>query len=130
MQKPILGWGFNNSREIPGGKSNLDESEAALPLHPHNAALQWWLELGAVGALIWAGIVLLATESTRLRVSGRIEKAFVSGTIASVYTISMLSFGTWQTWWLSFLFLTTALTILLCAPRIAQTTSTPSDASR
>ncbi|HUB95467.1 MAG TPA: O-antigen ligase family protein, partial [Stellaceae bacterium] len=49
-ERLLLGWGMDASRDIPGGKTHLaqrfpeaglpDDAEA-LPLHPHNAALQW-----------------------------------------------------------------------------------------
>ena len=38
--KPLFGWGLDSSRVFPG----------LIPLHPHNAAVQIWFELGAVGA--------------------------------------------------------------------------------
>ena len=54
-ERPVLGWGLNASRAVPGGAKSLDVSEPALPLHPHNAALQWRLELGILGVLFGVG---------------------------------------------------------------------------
>ena len=65
VERPWLGWGMDASRMWPG----------VIPLHPHNAALQVWLELGVVGAACAA--------------------------VAIAYlTIGALSFGVWQEWWL------------------------------
>jgi O-antigen ligase len=66
-ERPLLGWGMDSSRAVPGGTGHPDAAMLAafglaaksdwfsyaqlLPLHPHNLALQVWLELGAVGAL-------------------------------------------------------------------------------
>ena len=113
-ERPILGWGFNGSREIPGGKDNLDASEAALPLHPHNAAMQWRLELGILGALFGAGLFVTATESARRRAKGRIEQAGAVAAVTSAFTIAMLSFGIWQSWWMSGLYLVAGFTALVC----------------
>ena len=121
-ERPILGWGFNGSRKIPGGKDNLDASEAALPLHPHNAAMQWRLELGLLGALFGAGLFVTATVSARRRAKGRIEQAGAVAAITSAFTIAMLSFGIWQSWWMSGLFLVAGFTVLVCRDEPAAAT--------
>ena len=48
-ERPLTGWGLDASRAIPGGRDPIRPGEAWMPLHPHNAALQLWLELGAPG---------------------------------------------------------------------------------
>ena len=53
-ERPLLGWGLDASRAIPGGKEEIRPGLTRLPLHPHNAALQVWLELGMPGALLAA----------------------------------------------------------------------------
>ena len=113
-ERPLLGWGFNTSRAIPGGKKNLDVSEAALPLHPHNAALQWRLELGILGALLGAGLFVVAADSARRYGRNRIAQAGGVATVASAFCVGMLSFGAWQSWWLSGLFIVAGITVLAC----------------
>ena len=56
-EKPVFGWGMNAARNIPEGKQFIYDASNSkygenLPLHPHNIALQVWLELGLVGALL------------------------------------------------------------------------------
>jgi exopolysaccharide production protein ExoQ len=121
-ERPILGWGFNTSRQIPGGKDNLDTSETALPLHPHNAAMQWRLELGIFGALFGAGLFVTTIQSTRRHVKGRIEQAGAVAAVTSAFTIAMLSFGIWQSWWMSGLFLVAGFTALVCRDEPAAAT--------
>jgi exopolysaccharide production protein ExoQ len=59
-ERPLLGWGMDASRALPGGEehfavlfpeAHLPTDAQALPLHPHNAALQWQVELGIPGSL-------------------------------------------------------------------------------
>jgi exopolysaccharide production protein ExoQ len=116
-ERPILGWGFNTSRAIPGGTENLDISEKALPLHPHNAALQWRLELGILGALFGAGMFLVSTEMARRYAAGRVARAGAVAAIGATFVIAMISFGAWQTWWVSSVFLIAGFTILVCRRR-------------
>lgn len=89
-QKPFTGWGLDASRTIQG-----------IPLHPHNAALQIWLELGLPGAAIAAmlftwifyGIGELQAEDPQMA-------GAAAGAVAAYLVIGALSFGVWQEWWL------------------------------
>jgi O-antigen ligase len=110
-EKPFGGWGFNASRWLPGGDVNLSANpasvEPALPLHPHNMALQWWVELGLPGALLGAAVVALALGAVR-----RLRDANSAGggvaLAAAAATIASLGFGAWQSWWIAALALTAA----------------------
>lgn len=113
-ERPLLGWGFNASRIIPGGTAKLDTFENALPLHPHNAALQLRLELGILGAIFAAGLLALAVIAAYRKTRGRLEQAGAVAAVTAGFTIAMLSFGIWQSWWVSALFLITAFTIAVC----------------
>ena len=113
-ERPLLGWGFNTSRAMPGREINIDKSEPALPLHPHNAALQWRLELGILGALFGAGLIFVCAEMARRYAADRLARAGAVATIGGTFVIAMISFGAWQTWWLSGMFLIAGFTILVC----------------
>jgi exopolysaccharide production protein ExoQ len=113
-ERPILGWGFNQSRIIPGNKTMIDKFEDALPLHPHNAAFQWRLELGLLGALLGAGLFVAALERARRCANARVARSAATGAIAAAFTIAMLSFGAWQTWWISSLFLVAGFCVAVC----------------
>jgi O-antigen ligase len=92
LQNPLKGWGLDASRAWP-----LD-----IPLHPHDAALQLWLELGALGAalaaLFWAW---LFTRIAALVEIDRTMAAACAATATAYLTIGALSFGVWQEWWLA-----------------------------
>lgn len=117
-ERPILGWGVDASRALPGGHFNLGEAfpqaglgplAEALPLHPHNVILQWEVELGVPGAILALAIILvglwkLAREE---RLSAR-ERAGALAWAAAALVFAMLSFGAWQEWWLAALWLTSA----------------------
>ena len=106
-ERPLLGWGFNTSRNIPENNKILYGNSSALPLHPHNAFLQIWLELGFPGAVL--GAVLIAGIMIRIgrMTTARIDKAVTAGLVLGIATIGNLSYGAWQSWWLA--------TIWLCA---------------
>jgi exopolysaccharide production protein ExoQ len=109
-ERPLLGWGFDSSRSIPGHEARLDQKFTALPLHPHNAALQLWLELGAIGTAVAA--VLILYVGYIIRRLNPVAAAASAGCFASAVTVSLLSYGIWQSWWLSALFLAAFAMIL------------------
>ena len=84
---------------------------------PHNAALQWRLELGVLGALFGAAIFFISTEIARRYSAGRVARAGAVATIGATFVIAMISFGAWQTWWLSAIFLIAGSTVLVCRRR-------------
>lgn len=97
-ERPFLGWGMDASRHMARGEKVMGALEL-MPLHPHNGALQVWLELGLPGALLAAalaaGIFLAA---------GRAPPPFAAAGCASAagyLVIGGLSYGVWQTWWVA-----------------------------
>ncbi|SFK63359.1 O-antigen ligase [Caulobacter sp. UNC279MFTsu5.1] len=98
---PFRGWGLDASRTFG----------PAIPLHTHNAQLQLWLELGAIGAAL-AGVFFcwLAYGVVRLSRESRTEAAMAAAALVAYLVIGGLSFGVWQEWWLGL----GALTLIAC----------------
>jgi len=100
-ERPVLGWGLESSRFIPGGKSLLDPAEQALPLHPHNGVLQIWLELGIPGIALLAGLVTWMLLRVRDAPWPAVDKAASLALVAAAFVIVNLSYGIWQGWWVA-----------------------------
>ncbi len=119
-EHPLLGWGLDASRSIPGGHAlvsgRADYSEV-LPLHPHNAVLQIWLELGAVGAV--AFVVLMLAVPVSLRKSGftPLLTATFFASFMAYMSFGQLSFGIWQNWWLATCIILVAFSVLAVGER-------------
>ena len=100
-EKPWLGWGFGASRTIPQEGYRLGLDTEIMPLHPHNLSLQTRLELGVPGIFIVVALmlsVLVPLLNLCYRSSFGVA-AFVSA--VSWIFIANVSFGMWQTWWIS-----------------------------
>ncbi|MBL6948978.1 MAG: O-antigen ligase family protein [Rhodospirillales bacterium] len=128
-KNPILGGGFDTSRALYGVKdrvkyfSSKDTGEVIwdarfepIPLHPHNGFLQVWLELGAIGAVILLGLLLAMFRAIDRLVSGRVNRAVSFGMATVWLTIVSLSFGAWQSWWLTSIFLTVPFMVSVLDP--------------
>lgn len=120
-ERPVLGWGMDASRSLPGHRDGFDgrtlerfgltsaeervafgQRAAQLPLHPHNAALHIWLETGLVGAVLAAALV--AALAFALGAVPAVTAAGL-GVLTSGMVTGWLSFGVWQPWWVATLML-------------------------
>ena len=107
-EAPILGWGMDASRRIPGGDTKLAGGGNVMSVHPHNASLQIWLELGAIGAVL-AAMALAALFWRASTLKERYQRAAAAGLLVSALALAHLSFGIWQTWWMAALALNGAM---------------------
>ena len=103
-EAPVFGWGLDASRAIPGGAAQVTDRLAlaapALPLHPHNAAIQVWLELGLPGIVLMAAGAVIAILTLRKARLDAMPRAAAAAALTTWLVLAMLSFGIWQNWWL------------------------------
>jgi O-antigen ligase len=116
--RPLFGWGLDAARAVPGGDVEARPGEKFLPLHPHDSALQVWLELGLPGAVLFA----LAVGGLWLRLGAapwpRLYLAAAGGSLTVVSAVAGAGWGIWQEWWLGTLAL--ALFAVLVMARAAE----------
>jgi exopolysaccharide production protein ExoQ len=120
-ERPVAGWGLNASRDLPGGIAEVSPGARKLPLHPHNAMLQWWLELGGVGVTLGTGLVILALlGASRLGAdgpaAGPVRAAALASTTAAI-VVAGVGYGIWQAWWLAALWLAAGFMVAIGGPR-------------
>lgn len=122
VEKPLIGWGMDAARSIPSGKVTAFVGDCVygtrsdgrleignwMPLHPHNAPLQVWLELGLFGIVLVIGLLGFLLARMARRPSFGQNRALVAGSLVSVFCVLNISFGVWQGWLMFSL-------ILLCA---------------
>jgi len=102
LERPLLGYGFNASRYVPNGDSVsrfLPPGQSLIPLHPHDAFLQVWLETGAVGAIIVLTILLTGLRATTYWPAS-VARFTLPGYAAGL-VVAGLAFGIWQSWWMA-----------------------------
>lgn len=136
-ERPLLGWGMDASRAIPGGNqyfadlfpdAGLPKDATTLPLHPHNGVLQWELELGFPGTGLALALVVLGLW--RVGAAAELSRAARAGALAwaaAALVIALLAYGIWQAWWVSTLFLSASLVSAAAgdAPRESGDTRAP-----
>ncbi len=98
--KPLIGWGFDGSRRLPEqGTEPHRSAERVMESHPHNAMLQTWVELGAVGLIfVLAILTMLIRRFERLPQD---EQTAAQALFVTSLCIACLSYGLWQSQWLA-----------------------------
>lgn len=112
-ERPLLGWGLDSSRAIPGGALLTPEGVPWLPLHPHNAPLQLWLELGVPGAVLLALIALRLWLALAAANWPRLYAAAAGGSLVTGLAVALGSYGIWQEWLIGTEFLTLFLVLVM-----------------
>lgn len=111
LQAPLLGHGIEAARYITDWSVDLAYMPSSSFHHPHNAGLQIWLEFGAVGAgLAATGWALLALQIGSAPAAAR--PALIAAAAAFLFVTSV-SYGIWQSWWITVLPAIGALYVLV-----------------
>ncbi len=137
-KKPFLGYGLNATHRIQdklhlcigyakgtifeGLRENLSVTpynwgvwvchrEPLLGTHPHNGFIQIWFEFGLVGVFFLSCLLWLLTRALA-RIQDNFVRASAMAIFATYVVIWSISFGIWQTWMISLLFLT--ISLLIC----------------
>ncbi|NBX65492.1 MAG: O-antigen ligase family protein [Proteobacteria bacterium] len=103
FEKPLLGWGLDASPKLPNREdvSVLHYANSGprpiAHLHPHNAPIQIWFEMGALGVAGFIGFfVFLYRRIMAVADKGAQTYGAFLWTAAFLYTLSI--WGIWQGW--------------------------------
>jgi hypothetical protein len=116
-ERPVTGWGLDSSRAIPGGDDLIRPRETWMPLHPHNAALQVWLELGAPGAALFALLAAIVWGALARVEWPPLFAAAAGASLTIAFVECFATYGIWQEWWIGTLSL--SLFLVLVMARVA-----------
>lgn len=106
LDAPWLGHGIGVIRHLPLPPELADRYVHLVkpPTHPHDAAIQIWLELGAVGMALFA--VLLWFAIRPVRALPPVWRVAALGTGAAMVFTALVSYGFWQETWLGIIGMT------------------------
>ena len=124
LQSPIYGFGIEAARNITDFDIAQIYRKSSTMLHPHNFAIQIWLEFGLMGAILMSALLVFLV----IKVS---EKPYEQARICLSSMILLLSFasfsyGLWQSWFLG-LILYTMSAVILVERLLSETEQTSKD---
>ena len=122
FEKPILGHGFDamrkehkfgnlkrewetyiNKQVDPYPSLGISQKlhDLNMPYHAHNLSLQVWYELGIIGVILAAALLIIAAKNISLMQLKSKDAGMVNACFAGIILIMHSSFDIWQTWWVS-----------------------------
>ena len=109
LERPLFGHGIFSSKAI-GDQYKIINHEnkmlSAIPLHPHNSILQIWLELGVVGIILFYFLLhKIINKIYKIKKFNHQYAAFSLASLCQIFLIGQFSYGFWQTWWISIIFI-------------------------
>lgn len=110
LQNPFYGYGVESTRFIEFDSLTLYHPSAGV-LHPHNFALQIWIEFGALGVVL--ALAFFAYLFYRL---SALPKELAKIALPSVFifiSVGATGYGMWQGWWLGEMMLVFAFVFLI-----------------
>jgi hypothetical protein len=104
LENPLYGFGMEATRVIDDFETEKLYHPAATILHPHNFALQLWIEYGVIGALLGSIFLWVLFDSIQKVPTEWLQKSMLSFVMAAL-VISAIGYGLWQGWWLGLFFM-------------------------
>jgi len=111
LEKPWLGWGIEATRHIKDFDSAKIFYSTTNIIHPHNFALQLWIELGLIGAISGALFIFLCTKNLLQRPVKQLP--FITACFTALIAVNLVGYGVWQGWFLGSQFITAFVFITL-----------------
>ena len=109
LEKPLFGHGIFSSKVIGNQYKVINHKNKmlpAIPLHPHNSVLQLWLELGVIGIMLfYIFLYKIINNIYKIKKINRQFAAFSLVSLFQIFLIGQLSYGFWQIWWISIIFI-------------------------
>lgn len=123
MENPWTGFGMDLTRTITDFKTDKLYFPSDRIMHPHNFALQIWIEFGVPGVLVICGF--LGFLLRRLLVLPRPAQRLHFAVFCSALTFLLLSWSLWSAWLLALLIYLSAVLLLATDTTPAPATSSP-----
>ena len=108
FDSPLIGFGIEATRSVPAFDSRGLFEPGQQYLHPHNAALQIWIEFGALGVALFAAAGLWVLHHVRT-LNGTAHRRMALALFAGFCGVSLVSHGLWQGWWIGLIGLSLGL---------------------
>lgn len=110
FEKPYLGHGVEATRHMKSDVE-LPVNRTYSMLHPHNAYLQIWVELGLVGAVLASAFALFVLR--RISKADTDVQPLYFALYTSISAALAVGYGFWQSWQLGLIFALCAFCLLL-----------------
>ncbi len=98
MESPWYGFGIEATRHVNDFDSAQIFYSKTNIIHPHNFALQLWIELGILGAISAATFIYLCLKN--LLTFNKEQLPFITACFTAMIAVNLVGYGVWQGWFI------------------------------
>ena len=111
LENPLYGFGIEATKAVEDFDTRMLYHEDTTVLHPHNFALQFWIEFGVIGALFISAVIyyLFHIASYLKAPAGKLALA----SILAYMSVAATGYGFWQGWYLGLMIVMAAYCVIL-----------------
>jgi len=110
LKQPFYGFGMEATRMITDFDTMQIYREGITELHPHNFAIQLWIEFGLIGALFGSSLlVFLTNKFSRLNFN---QARIALPCFMILLTAISFGYGLWQSWLIGLIMVTISIALL------------------
>ncbi len=118
LEHPLLGWGLGSTPYLPLG-SDLAQGYQNV-IHPHNTAIQAYVELGLVGGVLFGLFFASCFWLVEKHIKDRFSVAVCNATLVFGFIQAEVTHSLWHNHWVSWVALIAGLMIIFLKAREAQ----------
>ncbi len=96
LEQPWYGWGIEATKYIKDFDSAQILYLRTRVFHPHNFALQLWIELGIIGAL--SGVIFIYLCLKHFLLFNEKYLKFIIACFTATLVVNLVGYGVWQSW--------------------------------
>jgi len=111
LQSPLYGFGIEAAKAVESFDTTMQFWRSDHVLHPHNFAVQLWIEFGVIGAICASALFFYIIHVIQKHVPQTTVR-FILPTFMVWLSTAALGYGMWQGWWLGLSLLTLTLVAL------------------
>lgn len=113
LESPLWGHGVEATRVIQDFATQERYHRAPGVLHPHNIALQFWIEFGALGAVLLSAFCAWLLRAIFMQ--GVTAAKIYLPLFVAIAVVSAFGYGFWQSWWIG------CMIFMVCLARLSIT---------
>lgn len=97
-ESPLIGFGIDATRLIGHFDSQTLYHPDPYVLHPHNFAVQIWIEFGVIGVIAFCGVIFAGARWVVAQ-PAELRSVYLAG-FFSWLSVAATGYGIWQSWWI------------------------------
>lgn len=96
LESPVLGHGVEATRAVEAFETKMLYHKSLNVLHPHNFSVQFWVEFGALGAVVLCALMIYLLSA--MQTDNPLKSRMYLASFMAFMCVAAIGYGFWQGW--------------------------------